>query len=66
MSYPRLAAESDGAGELLLFCPECWQREGTGEGPPERVFPLPARVELSAAEHAADARGDLKQFGPVR
>jgi hypothetical protein len=20
-------AESDGLGELLVFCPECWQRE---------------------------------------
>jgi hypothetical protein len=20
-------AESDGAGELFVFCPECWQRE---------------------------------------
>ena len=29
-------AESDGTGELLVFCPECWQRESGGpcESPP--------------------------------
>jgi hypothetical protein len=23
-------AESDGAGELMVFCPECWRREFGG------------------------------------
>ena len=26
------SVESDGTGELLVFCPECWQREFRNSG----------------------------------
>jgi len=37
-------AESDGTGELLVFWPECWQREfGAGSRKARRVAGLPIR-----------------------
>ena len=33
-------AESDGAGELHVFCPECWQRESHGSCEPNGLGEL--------------------------
>lgn len=36
-----LRAESDGVGELVVFCPECWGREfGSPPGPADEVHAL--------------------------
>lgn len=57
-------AESDGAGEFLVFCPECWQQEFGAENQegPLGGGPSVASLVLPSAPTTLETPGHGSQF----